>query len=758
MKKKLLVAIAILLSLGQLSAAPVDVNTAQSLGNKFLRNNVESLRAFKDSKHVFTLKDDEGNACLYVFNIDEKGFYIVAADDRAKPILAYSDESRFDMDNIPSGMEYYLQTYKDAISYVIKNDLDVDAATADEWKSLKTRGVLPNRGYKSVEPLVDLLWDQEYPYNYYCPTDYYGPGGHVYAGCVADAMAMVMKYWNYPDAAVGEHSYTPPGYPTQSVTFGEEYDWENMPKQLNSYSSMTQIEAVAKLMYHCGVSVDMQYGYDGSGTYSSEIPQAMKNYFKYNNKTYLSSKSSFTKDDWEDKLINNFDQGFPIIYGGYSEQSGGHSFLCDGYDENKYFHFNWGWSGWCNGYFSLDALNPSTYNFSSEQSCIFDLIPLYKYEAMPAAPEIMVSKENSHSHKGTVTVIVPTTTENKNTLTSLQKLVIMREGTVIHTENNPTPGETITIDDIVPDYDEYTYYAYAVNEDVKGRFAKGRLQYGPTCEWELVCTTTNFKGWNDGKLKFVNANGKVFEEFTMESSSTVNKMINMPEGDVSLEWCAPKSEVKALMIIVKNPSGETVYQYSGASTGLEEGVLKECANTCEDCKAPTNFTGEPALVNATYGSLLKWNHVTNPNEYKVYRSNDNVEYKLIATVHENEYFDVTEIGTYYYRVTSNNSNCESTPAMTADNEMDYVVVDVTSIKENYINALVFPNPSSGIVTIKADGLLKVCAYNALGQKLLENDADIDEYVLDMQHFQPGVYMIKIVTDRGETTQRVTLMD
>ena len=122
MKKKLLVTIALLLSLGRLSAAPVDVNTAQSLGNKFLRNNVESLRVFKDSKHVFTLKDDEGNACLYVFNIDEKGFYIVAADDRAKPILAYSDESRFDMDNIPSGMEYYLQTYKDAISYVIKND------------------------------------------------------------------------------------------------------------------------------------------------------------------------------------------------------------------------------------------------------------------------------------------------------------------------------------------------------------------------------------------------------------------------------------------------------------------------------------------------------------------------------------------------------------------------------------------------------------------------------------------------------------
>lgn len=758
MKRKVLVTLLLLLFVNLTFASPVDVTTAQHLGIKFLRNNVESLRAFKESKHVLTLSDDNGNACLYIFNIDDKGFYIVSADDRAKPILAYSDESRFDADNIPEGMSYYLQTYKDAISYVIKNDLDIDAATAEEWKSLKTRGVLPNRGRKSVEPLVDLLWDQEYPYNYYCPTDSYGPGGRVYAGCVADAMAMVMKHWNYPDAAEGEHSYTPPGYPTQSVTFGEEYQWENMPKQLTVYSSMTEINAVATLMYHCGVSVDMQYGYDGSGTYSTEVPRAMKNYFKYNDRLELSFKTAYTKEDWENRLIDNFDQGFPAIYGGYSEQSGGHSFLCDGYDENRFFHFNWGWSGWCNGYFSIDAVNPHTYNFSNEQSCVFDLIPAFMYDAMPSAPKIELSKENAYAHKAIISVTSPEKTEKGAALTAVQKLVIMRDDVVLHTENNPAPGQVVTIEDVVPDYDQYTYYAYAVNEDVRGRSSKAGMQYGPSCEWNLICTTSNFQGWNGGKLKFINDNGKVFEEFTMTSSATSNIKIPLPEGNVSVEWCAPKSPVSSLMIILKDPSGETVYQYSGSSSGLLESTLYQVDNNCDDCKAPSNLTGEPAFKDNVSGSLIKWNHVNSPSSYNVYRSNDKVEYELIATTQENEYFDVVENGTYYYRVTSDNSDCESIPAMTPDNENDYVMISVTAIKENYINALIYPNPTSGILNVKAEGLTQIIVYNALGQKMLIHDVDSDEYILDMQNFERGVYMLRLISRHGETTQRITLID
>lgn len=765
MKRLLLTTFVLLFSLGRLFAAPVDVKTAQSIGEKFVRANMETLRNFQNTKHIGTWTDDKGNASLYLFNIDDKGFFIVSADDRAKPILAFSDEGALDFNNIPSSMAYYLDRYAKAISIAVENNLEAESEITEEWNLVRSRGIVTEKTLgRSVDPLINLLWNQDSPYNMYCPTAPGGPGGRAYVGCAADAMAMVMKFWNYPDAGVGEHSYIPPGFPQQSVTFGEEYDWDNMPIQLYNSSSQTQKHAIAILMYHCGVSIDMGYGADGSGAYSTDVPEAMYSHFKYTDKMKLEYRDSYTKREWENMLIANFDQGFPAFYAGHSNASGGHAFVCDGYTDNRYFHFNWGWTGAGNGNFAIDALNPVVWGqamqFNDDQNAIFDMIPDYVFETMVSAPDIDVRANSAYSKKGTIEVEVPTNTELGAELTTIEKIVIERNGVEIYSESNLSPGSVITYEDEVPEYGCYSYRAYALTDGIKGRIEDEVAIYGPSCDWKLICTTTSFQGWNGAYLEFVTSDGILFEEITTTSSSPINEEIQIPEGEFSLRWTEPSSVIASMIIKLKNSLNETVYEYSGSSTGLTIGTIYSGENACENCKAPENLAAENVFLNGQGGTLITWEKKGEPEEFIIYRSDDGDDYDEIATIAatENQYFDAIEAGTYYYQVTSDNGDCESQPAVTADGEADYVMVEVTSIIENSIGAVVYPNPTRGNLNINAEGMTNVSLYNMMGQKVFEQDIESDEYELDMTSMPNGVYMLKVVSRNGEMTQRISVVD
>ena len=760
MKKLLLFSVVLLLSLGQLFAGPVDVKTAKSIGEKFVRTNMNSLRNFQSSKHISTVSDDKGNACLYIFNIDDKGFYIVSADDRSKPVLAYSDEGALDANNLPTAMSYYLERYASAISYAIENDLEAEQEIVDEWNLVRSRGIVSEKTLgRSVPALIDLLWNQDNPYNYYCPTAPGGPGGRAYVGCAADAMAMVMKFWNYPDAGVGEHSYKPDGFPQQTVTLGEAYDWDNMPKQLYYNSPQNQVHAVASLMYHCGVTINMQYGADGSGAYSSDVPEAMSSHFKYTNKMKLEYRDYFGKVEWEDMLIKNFDQGFPAFYAGHSQGSGGHAFVCDGYTDNRYFHFNWGWTGSGNGNFAIDALTPMGWNFNDGQNAIFDMIPDYAYQSMAAAPAIETKANSAYSKKGVIRVNVPTVSESGDEITSIDKVVILRDGVEVYSTTDATPGSVVEFEDEVGQYDCYYYTSYIVSNGIIGRWNTVPLSYGPSCEWKLIVTTTSFQGWNGAYLQFVNSEGTVYNQITTTNSTPVNEFVQITEGNFSIKWTAPTSPINSLTIKLKNSSNETVYEFSGSSNSLTVGTIYSGENSCENCQAPENLKAEEAFQGGNVGVLVSWDKVGAPQSYKVYRSADNENYTEVGTVESTsgQYFDVAEPGEYYYQVTAYNSYCESLPATTADGEYDYVKIDVTSIKENAIDAVVFPNPTTGNLNINAEDMTNVSVYNMVGQKVVDLDVDTDQYVLDMSSMEVGVYMLKVVSRNGEMTQRVVLM-
>ena len=327
-----------------------------------------------DLQLAATYRTEQGASAFHVFNTSD-GFVIVSADDCETPIIGYSREGRFDPNNVPIQMEDYLQDFIARIQFGIENHIEADEATTKQWELVKTTGKLnDSKSTKAVAPLLTDKWNQGCLYNNLCPT-MSGPCGHAEVGCVAVAMAQIMRYWGYPTTGWGTHSYTNAGL-TLSADFGNTtYDWEHMPDSLTENSSEAEIEAVSTLLYHCGVSLEMRYGPNGSLANTGDVINALRRYFNYTRQIHKEKKSDYSDEEWSSLLMNSLDLSRPIQYVGYG--SGGHSFVCDGYDSNGLFHFNWGW-GTANGYFALGNLNPLGYDFSISNAALFDIIPQYE--------------------------------------------------------------------------------------------------------------------------------------------------------------------------------------------------------------------------------------------------------------------------------------------------------------------------------------------------------------------------------------------
>ena len=363
-------------------ANPVDMRTARQVAVKFMNANAKvPLRGPDELQLVTTYNISRGAAAFYVFNTSN-GFVIVSADDCATPILSYSNEGRFDRENIPIQFQEYLQGFVEQIEYGIENHLKADAKKAQQWELVRTTGRLTNnRTDEAVGPLITTMWDQHYPYNMFAPSG-------CLTGCTATAMAQEMNYWEWPVQGIGEHSYVWNG-DTLSANFGETtYDWANMLDSYGSQATQEQREAVATLMYHCGVAVNMHYGTNIST--ASLYPGTLINYFNYSNEMSLEFLENYSSETWEAKLKDCLNRGMPLHYVGYAS-SGGHAFVCDGYDSNNMFHFNMGW-GSLGGYCAIEALYYNRMN-----SAIFNMHPPYDE---PTVYEINVSIKNNEG--GTV--------------------------------------------------------------------------------------------------------------------------------------------------------------------------------------------------------------------------------------------------------------------------------------------------------------------------------------------------------------------
>jgi PKD repeat protein len=318
----------------------------------------------------------------YVFNISgNRGFVIVSAEERAVPVLHYSFEGSYDPANLPENFVYCMNNYERQIIGARENNVAKDKKITGMWTYYTASTVPLSKAAVAVAPLLgSLAWDQGCYYNAQCPTMSGGDCNKCPTGCVATAMAMIMKYHGYPAHGYSSHSYvhsTANGFDnnfgTLTANFGATtYNWAGMPNSVSSTNS-----AVATLMYHCGVSVNMNYDVYGSGAYLTNAASALTYYFTYN--ASYSYKDMFTAADWKAMLKNNLDSLRPVLYGGQDATFGGHAFVCDGYQgtNNDYFHFNFGWSGSSNGYEYVDAITPSGTpdNFSTNQEAVYNIYP-----------------------------------------------------------------------------------------------------------------------------------------------------------------------------------------------------------------------------------------------------------------------------------------------------------------------------------------------------------------------------------------------
>lgn len=334
-------------------AEHVEATRAQKAAQTFLNNNGVK------SAQLTDVAPAAGFSNLYIFNA-YPGFVVMAADDCAKPILGYSFTDSFSDVDMPDNMRWWLQQYDDEIQQAIDGKAVATPEIAQQWNDLAVGRPGAAKANNVVDPLIDTRWNQGSPYNMYCPS------GTV-TGCVATAMAQVMKFWNYPEQGQGSHTNV--NDTLQTVNFAETtYDWENMTNTYGSSSSQVQKEAVAMLMYHCGVSVDMNYG-PSSGAVSSKVPSSLVEYFRYAPSAIYKTKESYTLDQWVALLKSELDESRPLFYAGnYMDNdgnTGGHAFVCDGYRSDDYFHFNWGWGGSRDGYFAIGALNPGGGNTGS---------------------------------------------------------------------------------------------------------------------------------------------------------------------------------------------------------------------------------------------------------------------------------------------------------------------------------------------------------------------------------------------------------
>lgn len=326
-----------------------------------------------------------GYKYIDIYNINCGGYVIVSTDDRTLPILAYAQKGDINPQSIPDGMKYWLSEYERQIEMLGNLTLDQLERTAQ-----------PKDSYPAtVDPLITSQWTQSgLGYNSLVPTDdmleYLG--GHPTVGCMALAAAQVMRYWQFPEHGYGSNSYSHYDsdcwrYGTVSADFAATtYDYANMPDRLVATSSDEEVEAVATLLFHCGVACNMNYNIDCQGSSGAHLHTCRNGLifnFHYHPDCTIHTLNGRDIAEWADMLKADLAGGKPILYCGESREddalgtvSGAHAFVCDGYDEDNYFHFNWGWGGSGDGYFSLQVLRPNyLYDFAAFQYCLTNLHP-----------------------------------------------------------------------------------------------------------------------------------------------------------------------------------------------------------------------------------------------------------------------------------------------------------------------------------------------------------------------------------------------
>ena len=375
MTKKMLFLLAMMLPLVA-SAGHVTQQQAKSEALAFVQQKQKAAKTLKIAAKATRLQSASADdAYYYVFNVGTNdGFVVVSGDDRTNPILGFSDEGAFDVNNIPANMKSWLEGYAEQIK-ALDNMSDSKAKTI--LAAPRATNEVDTRN--SIAPMITTKWNQATPYWNECPQfmsveDGDTIGELAYTGCVATAMSQIMNYYKYPTDPTptipaysfsyntGDYNYVTIDMPALEPTT---FDWAHMKDSYTGAEDEVYTSAVAHLMYYVGCALKSQYGTSATGAYTDDIPNAL-GIFGYGSK--LAYRNDYTQEVWDNMVYDELAAGRPMVYNGTAGSGGGHSFVCDGYEYGDYFHINWGWGGMGNGYFQLAILNPSASGIGGSSS------------------------------------------------------------------------------------------------------------------------------------------------------------------------------------------------------------------------------------------------------------------------------------------------------------------------------------------------------------------------------------------------------
>ena len=646
----------------------------------------------------------------YVFNINDKGFVIISADDICYPVIGFSFESSYSPSDQADGFAYWMNERKKEIAHNIENNITPDDNTIALWQHLNNKDFdrLPNnpKSIQDVLPLCTSLWDQGFPYNEDVPTDSTcgSFGDHVTTGCVATAMSQIMYYWRWPNTGVGSHTDTYHNYGALYANFGATtYDWNGMTDQPS-----TECLPLATIMSHAGISVDMHYNSDGqcsSGAYESSVPNALINYFRYSSSAADVKVINYSTANWNTLLQGDLNIGEIINYSGQGPQ-GGHSWVCDGYQATDYYHFNWGWSGSDNGYYYLNNLDPGGDTFNNSQEAIVHITP------DPSQYPIYCSGN------------VDLTTDDYGTIED-------GSGPVANYQNNENCSWLIEPDDSISSI-KLGFDRFSTNPaDVL------TVYDGPTTNSNVLGT---YSGSNLPTATPTSTGPKMLVTFVSTSNSTANGFL-LTYNATPVPFCKSTS----------NLTGGT----GSFSDGSERFDYRNGASCRWTINPPTatsitltfsNFNTEPVE-----DKVQIYNVASNPPSLLNTFSGDHTS---------NPISPITVNSGKAMVVWSTNSSIRG-----AGWDASYVAV-TTGINDQkaFEDLSVFPNPTDGFLNIKftmnKSQSVKLEILSLNGEIMVSQDLGTVqgsiEKQMDISSLSKGIYILRLISDTGTTNEKIVL--
>lgn len=546
MKKAILSLLAVVPIVSSL-AAPVDAERAAAVVSTFWQVQMHG----KSNATLVQQSWQYDN--VYLFTADCGGWLMVAADDCARPVLAWSLTGGVNPQQLPAAMENTVYVYHQEID-AVRHEADYTMRRQhEEWPLLESGNSLKDGTDDEVPPLMSTQWYQRSPYNMHCPS-------YAMTGCVATAMAQVLKYWNFPAFGQGTHSYSDDsGYGLQSADFGDtRYDWSHMPDRLTSSSPAAEKEAVATLMYHCGVSVNMHYSTIYSGTTLNKCEIALPTYFHYNAADiHYRAKGQLSNDAWTDTLIAEVRQLRPVLHGG-SGPAGGHCFVCDGFNAQRYLHFNLGEDGDGDGYYVVGAITYGAYSFNQSNDAILGVYPGYGillsedhlgYTRQGGSQQLWLSTCDTLDLAWSATADADWITLSCTDFERLGQVTVSvaenttgaeRMGTVTFTQGSHEASLTV----VQEAYDPATDY----------------------CPLTVLMENTHNEPWaGDAHLSFESLSGTVYgtAQHTANSGSSTTTVSVAPH-DVMVRWHSGGALDRYINYKVQNHYGETLIEVNNA--------------------------------------------------------------------------------------------------------------------------------------------------------------------------------------------------